>query len=282
MISPLNVRRVAEPGLPTQHASGNSPAHPLVVAVGSGKGGVGTSTVAALLAATMAEIGHKVLLVDAGQRLGGLHHLLGVEPKAPLDQLKGGREAHELLVPVADRLSLFPAAAGEEELRPTERRLLMRRVTSLYEGYELVVVDAGSSAESLVTACHDGASRLLAVTAGDRVSLMATYAVVKLLHQKAPDVRVDIVANRVGDDAANQLHDFLNGASVRFLSRTVPYAGSIPDDPDFASALAAGMGTDEAALGSTAAQAVRELGERMLAAGATPPTAAPNRLLRKV
>jgi flagellar biosynthesis protein FlhG len=253
-----------------------------VVAVGSGKGGVGTSTVAALLATTMAELGRRVLLVDAGQRLGGLHHLLGVEPRASLGQLRGEREAHELLVPVAERLSLFPASVGDEELRPTERRLLMRRVVSLYNGYELVVVDAGSSAESLVTACNDGASRLLAVTAGDRVSLVATYAVVKLLHERAPDVRVDIVANRVDDDAADKLHEYLNGASVRFLSRTVPYAGSIPDDPDFASALAAGLGTDEAALGSTAAQAVRTLGERILAEHTMPPNAAPNRLLRKV
>jgi len=253
-----------------------------VVAVGGGKGGVGTSTVAALLACTMAEEGHRVLLVDAGQQLGGLHHLLGVEPRASLGQLRGEREPHELLVPVADNLALFPASVGGEALRPTERRLLMRRVISLYDGYELVVVDAGSSAESLVTACADGASRLLAVTAGDRVSLVATYAVVKLLHERAPSVRVDIVANRVDDEGAGRLHDYLNAASVRFLSRTVSYAGSIPDDPDFASALAAGMGTDEAALGSTAALAVRALGERILAEGATPPAAAPHRLLRKV
>jgi len=251
-----------------------------VVAVGSGKGGVGTSTIAALLAATMAEQGHRVLLVDAGQRLGGLHHLLGVEPTGSLGQLRGQREPQELLVPVADRLSLFPASTEEGEIRPAERRLLMRRVLSLYDAFELVVVDAGSSAESLVAACADGASRLLAVTAGDRVSLVATYALVKLLHERAAGVRVDVVANRVTGDAADRLHEYLNGASVRFLSRTVPYAGAIPDDPDFGSALAAGLGTAEASLGSTAAQAVRAIGERILAESAAPPSSM-HRLLRK-
>ena len=77
-----------------------------VVAVGSGKGGVGTSTIAALLAATMAEQGHRVLLIDAAQRVGGLHHLLGVEPSGTLGQLRGEREPHQLLVPIAERLSL--------------------------------------------------------------------------------------------------------------------------------------------------------------------------------
>lgn len=258
-----------------------APARPVVVAVGSGKGGVGTSTIAALLAATMAEQGHHVLLVDAGERLGGLHHILGVEPIGSLGELRGHREPQELLVPVARHLALFPASADDPSLRPAERRVLMRRVTSLYPSYALVVVDAGSTAESLVNAATDGASRLLAVTGGDRISLVATYALVKLLHDRAPGLRVDIVANRVAGDAASRLHDHLNAASVRFLSRTVPYAGAVPDDPDFGSALAAGLGTDEASLGSTAALAVRDIGERLLAdAGGSVPTSM-HRLLRK-
>lgn len=262
-------------------ARATRPTRALVVAVGSGKGGVGTSTVAALLAATMASGGHNVLLVDAGQRLGALHHLLGVEPAGTLSELRGGaRTPKDLLVPVAERLSLFPSTADEGALRSAERQLLMRRVRSLYDEYAIVVVDAGSSAESLVNACADGASRFLAVTAGDRISLVATYALVKLLYERAPDVRVDIVANRVGAEAADMLHEYLNAASVRFLSRTIPCAGTIPEDPDFGSALAAGLGTDEAALGSTAALAVREIGERMLAESAVPSLSL-HRLLRK-
>jgi flagellar biosynthesis protein FlhG len=261
-------------------ARAEAPARACVVAVGSGKGGVGTSTIAALLAATMAEQGHRVLLVDAGQRIGGLHHLLGVEPRGSLGQLKGDREPQHLLVPVAERLSLFPAGSDDPELRPTERRLLMRRVQSLYPAHDLVVVDAGSSAESLVTACTDGVTRLLAVTAGDRIALAATYAVVKLLHQRVPDVRVDVIANRVDPAHADRLHEHVNGASVRFLARTTPFAGTIPDDPDFASALAAGLGTAEASLGSTAAVAVRSIGERILAEAAAPAPSM-HRLLRK-
>ncbi len=281
-MSPLDSPRLARPlgaGAPRRAPSGDAP-RPLVCAVGSGKGGVGTSTIAALLATTMAEQGQRVLLVDAGQRIGGLHHLLGVEPRGSLGQLRGEREPHDLLVPVAHRLSLFPATADESALRSTERRLLMRRVMSLYRDFQLVVVDAGSSAESLVNACADGATRLLAVTAGDRVSLVATYALVKLLHERAPAVRVDIVANRVGDESADTLHEHLNAASVRFLSRTVPFAGAVPEDLDFGSALAAGLGTDEASLGSTAALAVRLIGERMLADNAAPHPSL-HRLLRK-
>jgi len=265
---------------PAVSARAEAPVRVPVVAVGSGKGGVGTSTIAALLAATMAEQGHRVLLVDAGQRFGGLHHLLGVEPQGSLGQLRGEREPQHLLVPVAERLALFPAGIDDPELRPTERRLLMRRVLSLYHDFDLVVMDAGSSAESLVTACADGVTRLLAVTAGDRISLAATYAVVKLLHDRVPGLRVDMIANRVDQEHADRLHEHVNGASVRFLSRTTPFAGTVPDDPDFGSALAAGLGTAEASLGSTAAVAVRTIGERILADAVAPAPSLP-RLLRK-
>ncbi len=276
MTAPLDPLHRPLPGAASRDASARTP----VVAVGSGKGGVGTSTIAALLAATMAEQGQRVLLVDAGERIGGLHHLLGVEPRGSLGELRGAREPHQLLVPVADRLSLFPAAVDEPALRPTERRLLMRRVASLHADVDLVVVDAGSSAESLMTACADGVSRLLAVTAGDRISLIATYAVVKLLHERLPDVRVDVIANRVDEQSADRLHEYLNGASVRFLSRTTPFAGAVPDDPDFGSALAAGLGTAEASLGSTAALAVRAIGERILTESVEAPPSM-HRLLRK-
>jgi flagellar biosynthesis protein FlhG len=236
-----------------------------VVAVGSGKGGVGTSTVAALLASTMAADGHRVLLVDAGHRLGALHHLLGLEPAVALSELRGGhREPHDMLLPVSRQMSLIATCSDDRELSPTERQLLMRRVSSLFGSYTLVVIDAGSTAVSLLSACRDGATRLLAVSAADRVSLVATYAVVKLMHESLPDLRVDLVANRLDQQSADHMHEYVNAASVRFLSRTVPFGGSIPDDPDFGRVLAAGLGSDEAATGSSAAVAARALGEHLL------------------
>ena len=252
---------------------------PPIVAIGAGKGGVGTSTVAALLAATAAADGLRVLLIDASQHFGGLGALLGVEPALTLADLRGGAHSlHDVVVPVSARLSLVCAGYTPAGVSPTEHQLLLRRLADLYREYALVVIDAGASAASLRNAIRCGATRVLAVTAHDRIALMSTYALVKLLHDQAPGMRVDVLANRVDHDAAGRLHDYLNGASVRFLSRTVPFAGLIPDDPAFERVIAAGLGTDEAALGSPAAAAVREIGAQLLADTAAPPFL---RLLRK-
>ena len=245
---------------------------PPVVAIGAGKGGVGTSTVAALLASLAAADGTRVLLIDASQHFGGLSALFGIDTSLSLADLRGGTHSlGELVIPVSRRLSLVNAGPVGPGLSATEHQLLLRRLADLYDTFGLVVIDAGASAVTLRNAVRCGATRVLAVTANDRIALASTYAVVKLLHEQAPEVRVDVLANRVDAVSAERLHEYLNGASVRFLSRTVPFAGVIPDDPAFERVLAAGLGADEAALGSPAATAVRALGMHVLASAASPP-----------
>ncbi len=255
------------------------PAAARVIAVGSGKGGVGTSTIATLLAATMAEAGHDVLLVDSGDRIGALHHLLGVEPSHSVAQLKGGAaEPEDLLVPVAERLTFLAGGASPEDaaLPPAERRMLFRRAASLYARYSLVVVDAGATAESVLDVCALGVGRFLAVTGVDRIAVVATYALVKTVHQRHPAVPIEVLANLSDDVTARRALEHLDAASERFLGRPVPVAGAVAHDPDFASAMAAGLGAHEAAAGSSAAVVLRAVGERILAELAVPaPLASP-------
>ena len=244
-----------------------------VIAVGSGKGGVGTSTVATLLAATMAEAGHDVLLVDSGERIGALHHLLGVEPERTVASLRGGgAEPEDLLVHVAERLAFLPGASSPQDaaLPASERRMLFRRAASLYERYALVVVDAGATAESILATCAEGVGRFLAVTGVDRISVVATYALVKTIHQRFPATAIEVLANRGDDVTSHRALEHLGDAAERFLGRPVPVAGTVPHDHDFASAMAAGLGAHEAAAGSSAAVALRSIGERILAELDTP------------
>lgn len=237
---------------------------PPVIVVGAGKGGVGTSTVATLLASAMSEH-QNVLLVETGHQLGIVHHMLGVDPAHTLDDLRAGRATPEaLLVPVADRLTLLSAHSPPtaEVLTAAERKLLFRRTTPLYERFQLVVVDAGSTVDSIVTACAEG-SRFLAVTAADRIAIVSTYALIKLLHLRCPNVPLEVIANRCDDDVALRTVDALTEACEKFLNRPVDFAGAVPDDTNFAQALAAGLSAVDAATGSPAADALRTIGNRI-------------------
>jgi flagellar biosynthesis protein FlhG len=246
-----------------------APASPVIV-VGAGKGGVGTSTVAALLASAMSEA-RNVLLVETGEQLGSIHHMLGVDPTHTLDDLRAGRaEPDQLLAPVAERLTLLSAHSPPtaELLSGAERKLLFRRATTLYDRFELVIVDAGATADSIVTACAAG-GRFLAVTASDRIAVVSTYALIKLLHLRCPDVTLDVVANRSELDVAERTVDSLTEACEKFLGRPVDLAGAVPDDPNFTHALAAGLSAVDAAAGSPAADALRAIGNRLATASQT-------------
>jgi flagellar biosynthesis protein FlhG len=245
-----------------------------VVAVAAGKGGAGASTVATLLAATVAADRTDVLLVDAANRLGTLGAILGVNAERGIEALRGGRaEPDELIVKVDDRLALLPSGgASVASISAAERRVLLARVTSLFPRYGLVVIDAGASADSVLAACALGVTRVLAVTADDRISVATTYALVKLLHEQYPGLRVDLLGNRVSEPLARMVQDCVNAATVRFLSRTLHLTGSIPDDPHFGIALTAGLGACVASQGSSAAAVVRAIGHSLLPPELPPPT----------
>jgi MinD-like ATPase involved in chromosome partitioning or flagellar assembly len=211
-------------------------AHAGVVVVGSGKGGVGTSTVAGLLA--LAGVGNRrsVLLVDGDEGAGSLHLLFGYQDSGPgIGALRGGRMAPEdLVMPVAEGLFLLPGGGGRSEATYTaglgEHRALFRRVAGLYDRFDLVVVDGGSHLASVMAACSYGASRLVAVTSGDRISVAANYALLKVAHDRFSQLPVEILVNGHDGKYAKVVVDAIQEASQHFLGITAPSAGSIPED----------------------------------------------------
>lgn len=255
-----------------------------VVVVGSGKGGAGTSVVAALLALSVAAMGRRVLLADLDEHVGPQRWLLGATPAHGLGALRRGVAPEALLVPVSATLSLLPggpadgADAADAPLAPAERRALLRRAASSFAAHELVVVDAGSRLDTvragLETAqaaaqAADGnlAVRLLVVTGSDPIALAASYALVKsVAAADAPDLPslpVDVLASRLDDDDARRAFEHLDAAARQFLQQPLRFAGSVPDDASLAVALRAGMPLQDAAAGSPAAIAMQSVATRL-------------------
>ncbi|HEX6068598.1 MAG TPA: cellulose synthase operon protein YhjQ/BcsQ [Longimicrobiaceae bacterium] len=230
------------------------------VVFASGKGGTGTSTLAALLAVGAAARGSRVLLVDGNVGFGSLHLYLGVGAGAGWAALKAGAPAEDLLVKVTETLTLLPAGSAEDaaaaSISAAERAALFRKVSSLYAAYDLVVVDGGSRLDSVLAACGAGVGRLVAVSTPDRVSLAGTYALVKVLDGKLSGLPVSVVVNRGDETAAESLR----GAARRFLARSVDCAGAVPDDECLRAGINAGMDIQDAAVDSPAAAAILEAG----------------------
>ena len=220
--------RSARPGSPP--ADG-----PPAVVIGSGKGGVGKSVLGVALAAAFARAGRRTLLLDGAQNQGNLHILLGVRPAAPLSSLLAGETCPEdLLVSVSGNLSLLPADSGDEvlyTLGAIDRARLHRRLSALYDAFDVVVVDGGSGIDSVVRAAGIRASRLAVVATPEPASLADAYALLKIVNLQIPSLPIEVMVNRVSADEEGQaVFDRLHLAAERFLRRELGYLGCIPED----------------------------------------------------
>jgi flagellar biosynthesis protein FlhG len=241
----------------------------------SGRGGSGTSLVAALIAVAAAGDGRRVLLVDGDDLVGPHAMLLGVKPWAGWQDLRGGRvQTRDVATPISSSLTLVAGgaprrAADDANTTPnaTERRACMRRVSALAEGHDLVVVDCGSRLETLfATVAPQMHERVVAVMAGkDPIALAATFALCKAINHRYSELPIDVVVNRHDAEEARQCFALVESGTRQFLpSCPIRFGGAVPLDSTLDAVLRGGMPFLDAAAGSPAAHAAHELALRAL------------------
>lgn len=244
-----------------------------VLIVGSGKGGSGASTIAALLAIACSAEGHRTLLIDGDELVGTMHRLFGVGAPLGMEGLRTGSHAPaDGVLVLGDGLSLLPGGPGAvaEGRHPAhafsagERRALFRRVSQLYRDYDVVVVDAGSRLDTVMTAAATGARRFVAVTGVGTVAVAATYALIKAIELKWPGLPAEVLVNRHDDERARAIFEQLQGAASRFLGRDIEYSGTIPEDDDLRMAILAGQPLGDIAGQTVAGHATHLLAQRLL------------------
>jgi MinD-like ATPase involved in chromosome partitioning or flagellar assembly len=253
---------------PARRTRGTPAVRPTILLVASGKGGVGTSMIAALAALAASARGERVLLVDASESGGGLHHLFAVRPTSGIWTLTDTRTpVDDALITINDRLTLVASqtnGGGPSPATDVERRTALARLARIYPRFQLVIFDGGSRLDSITAVTELVDPALLLVTSVDRLALAANYALVKAVHTRRPDAIVSVISNRNGEGVATDACEFLVGACSHFLGRTIDVAGSVPDDPCLVSAIDAGGTVCDAVEGSPAAEAVRMLISRFI------------------
>ncbi len=258
------------------HGASNGAAKtPVTLLVASGRGGSGTSLVSALLAVAAAGDGNRVLLIDADDFVGPLALTLGVRARASWQDLRGGRVSPlDVATPISTTLTLVAGGASRLHddgmaLSSAERRACMRRLSTLTEGMDLVVIDCGARIDTVFAAITPHADeRLLVVSAGsDPIGLAASYALCKAVHTRHGALPMDVLVNRHEGSEAARCFDAIDAGARQFLGIPLRLSGAIPLDPTLDTALRAGMPFPDAAAGSPAAIAAHEVVMRALAAG---------------
>ena len=206
-----------------------------VVAVSSGKGGVGKTNVVTNLAIAAARQGRKVLVMDADLALGNIDILLGLTPQYTIeDVLSGQRQLEEVLVSGPEGIQILPATSGGQaftQLTYEQQLRLQTAFLQLPNAPDLLFIDcaAGISANVLYFSlmAHD----TLVVVSPDPTSLTDAYALVKILSTRYSLRTFRILVNKAKH--AQEGKDVFRRLSLvtdRFLSISLDYMGCIPVD----------------------------------------------------
>jgi flagellar biosynthesis protein FlhG len=206
-----------------------------VMAVTSGKGGVGKTMLTANLAVLGAKRGKRVLIIDADLGLANVEIVFGVKPKRHVgDLLNPEVSPDDVLVEVRPGIHILPAASGIQQLTQLgedEKLRLISTLDGLAERFDLVLIDSGAGIGDNVLFFVGVAQEIVLVVTPEPTSLVDAYAAVKVLSQQMGIKDFGVVVNSVVDEmAARDVYQKLVGLADRFLSVRIRHLGYVTRD----------------------------------------------------
>ncbi|WP_064000114.1 P-loop NTPase [Campylobacter iguaniorum] len=164
--------------------SSNKPAKSThFIAITSGKGGVGKSTISANLANVLAKNGYKVGLFDADIGLANLDVILNVKLKKNLlNVLKGECELKDILIKVKENLILIPGDSGDEIFKFNDQFILERFISeaNMLDDLDFIIIDTGAGIGSNTQVFLQACDEIIVVTVPDPAAITDAYATIKV------------------------------------------------------------------------------------------------------
>jgi flagellar biosynthesis protein FlhG len=207
-----------------------------VVAIGSGKGGVGKTSVVINLAAALARRGRRVGILDADFGLGNIDVMLGLAPTWHLGHyLSGDKTLDDVVIEGPIGIRIIPASSGVRELTALtglQRRRLAGVIRRIAADLDFLFIDTAAGISDNVVETLLLADRTMVVTSYDPAAIVDAYALIKVLTAARAPREIGVVVSAARDaDEATLVFRQLEQASSRFLNRRLQYFGAIEHDP---------------------------------------------------
>lgn len=206
-----------------------------VIAVTGGKGGVGKTNVTLNLAMAMAQMGKKVLVLDADLGLANCDVMLGLRVEKNLFHVLAGEvELDDILIEGPFGIKIVPATSGTQsmtELSPAEHAGLIRAFSELRTPFDVMLVDTAAGISDMVLSFSRASQDVLVVVCDEPSSITDAYALMKILSREHSVQKFKIVANMVRSLREGQeLFAKLSRVTDRFLDVTLELVATIPFD----------------------------------------------------
>jgi len=221
-------------------ASGKAPrirrAAPKIIAVASGKGGVGKTNIVANLAASLSDLDKKVVILDADFGLANIDVLLGITPRCHIGHvLFGNKSLSEIAIQGPKGIRIIPASSGLQrmsELTSAQRTHVMESLSHLDFDADYVLIDTAAGISRNVVHFLASADEVIVVSAPEPTVIVDTYAVIKIILAENLSKPVHVLINSAA--SASEGRDVfcqINSVAKRFINRELSYLGHVQRDP---------------------------------------------------
>ena len=211
------------------------PASPIVIAITSGKGGVGKTNIVANLGYSLSRRGRKVLILDADFGLGNLDVLLGLAPKYNLSHVIAGQKTvQEIIMEGPGGMTILPASSGIEEmtkLTDAQKKQILDELDRLLLEKDVLLIDTAAGISTNVMYFNSAAREVIVVVSPEPTSLTDAYALMKIMSLRYGKKKFNLLVNMAVDEQEGmEIYRQLRVVSDRFLDINMIYLGHILRD----------------------------------------------------
>jgi flagellar biosynthesis protein FlhG len=214
-----------------------SPTRSRVIAITSGKGGVGKTSLATNLAISFARYRKRVLLVDTDLSLADVDVMLGVQPEFNLYHvLFGNKHLKDIVLEHSSGVRIIPASSGVEEMNNIsgdKLEIFFNELRSLDTETDITIIDTAAGISQNVIHFLSAAPEIILITTPEPPAITDGYAMTKIISRRKVDPCIYLVVNMARNEAeAVSTARAISSAAGQFLNLKFQHLGYIPQDPN--------------------------------------------------